>query len=120
MACDRLVQPYPSEASALLRCLIVIACVALLSGLLNHFQLAQGQREFVAGPTPQNTPEQTWVRTADGWERSSVLQPNLNPIGPPALHPLLVAGFQVTASLLALLAFPAVRALTGSKVARRG
>jgi hypothetical protein len=86
----------------LLRPLVTIAAVALLSGLLSQWQLAQGQKEVVAGRSDGTT----WVRTVDGWERSSVLQPQPEPATPPALHPLLVAGFFLSASLLALLAFP--------------
>jgi len=50
-----------------------------------------------------------WVRTQDGWERSLVLQPGTRESG--LVHPLVVAGLQLLASTLVLLAFP----LTGSQ-----
>ena len=47
-----------------------------------------------------------WVRTADGWEPSGVLRVESRPATKDPLHPLLVASFQLGASLFALLAFP--------------
>jgi len=47
-----------------------------------------------------------WVRTSDGWESSAVLR--MEPFEPaePAVHPGLIATFQLGVSLFALLAFP--------------
>ena len=86
----------------MLRCVVTVTAVALLSWLLSQWQQAQGQRE-VAAVRADGT---TWVRTVDGWEPSIVLESQPEPATPPTLHPLLVASFQLTASLLALLAFP--------------
>lgn len=91
------------ENPPLVRPLITIAAVALLSGLLSHWHQAQGQREGAAARADGTT----WIRTVDGWEPSIVLQSQPEPATTPALHPLLVAGFFLSASLLALLAFPA-------------
>jgi hypothetical protein len=103
----------------LLRCLVVVVSVVLLSGLLNHFQLVQGQREISRETASAQPLATSWVRTVDGWEPRIALE--LDPAAtPPALHPLAVASFQVFASLLALLAFPAAHALAGARVARSG
>ena len=90
------------ENPPLLRPLVTIVAVALLSGLLSHWHQAQGQREVAAARSDGTT----WIRTIDGWEQSIVLEAPAEPPAIPALHPLLVAGFFVSASLLALLAFP--------------
>lgn len=45
-----------------------------------------------------------WVRTADGWERSSALAAP-SPSSPGVLHPLLVAALQAGVSVMALLGF---------------
>ena len=113
----RLLGPTPSpEIVPLVRSVVIILSVALLSGLLSHFQQAQGERELASasGASPE------WVRTVDGWEPSRALLAESNPALPPTLHPLLVASFQLTASLFALLAFPAVRVLAGDRKVRRG
>lgn len=94
--------------------MFTVASVALLSWMLSHLQQAQGQRE-VASVGSSST---SWVRTVDGWEPSIVLQSDPNAASPPTLHPLLVASFQVTASLFALLAFPGVKAAAGDRKAR--
>lgn len=97
----------------MLRCVVTVASVALLSGLLSHIQQAQGQRDFASvrstGPT--------WVRTVDGWEPSIALKSDPDAATPPTLHPLLVASFQLSASLFALLAFPAAQAVAGNRSA---
>jgi hypothetical protein len=102
----------------LLRCLIVIVSVALLSGLLNHFQHAQGQREIAKEIASIQSSATSWVRTVDGWEPSIALELDPDAATPPALHPLLVASFQVFASLLALLGFPAAHILAAARAAR--
>jgi hypothetical protein len=80
-------------------------------------QQAQGQREVFA----TDSHGATWIRTVDGWEPSHVLEPPTDPATPPALHPLIVAGFQLSASLLALLAFPeSCGTLAGRVVRDRG
>lgn len=98
----------------MLRCVITVASVALLSGFLSHLQQAQGQREFAS--VHSTGPD--WVRTVDGWEPSIVLMSDPDAATPPALHPLLVASFQLTASLFALLAFPAAQAVRANRPAR--
>ena len=45
----------------------------------------------------------------DGWEPSIVLQKSSQPKALPTLHPLLVASFQLTFSVFALMAFPGPR-----------
>ena len=89
------------------RLLVTVSIVAGISGLVGHFDAAQGQREFSASRFDSST----WVRTVDGWESPDTLRP-VPPIASlPTLHPLLVAGFQLSASLLALMAFPEVRSV---------
>ncbi len=78
------------------RAFATIAAVAVLSGFLAHLEHAQGER-VEAG---------RWVRTADGWEPSGVLRAESHTPAAPELHPLLVAGFLLGASIFALLAFP--------------
>lgn len=99
------------ENPPLLRCLVTLVAVSLLSCLLSHWQQAQGQREVAA----TDSHGITWVRTVDGWEPSTVLQAWPEPATPPALHPSLVASFFVSASLLALLAFPDASGATGTR-----
>ena len=85
----------------MLRSLFIIAIVAAISGLLSHLESAQAERQ------PQTHSESAaWVRTVDGWEPSTVLTSHSMIEGSPALHPLLVAGFQLGASVFVLLAFP--------------
>lgn len=78
------------------RSLLTILTVAALSGLINRWERAPAA---VAG-------RGDWVRTIDGWEPRRVLNRDI----PPAsrqVHPGLVAAFQLGASTLALVAFPA-------------
>jgi hypothetical protein len=75
---------------------MIIATVAAISGLLSHLESAHAERHA----TP------AWVRTVDGWEPSSVLTAQSISHDLPTLHPLLVAGFQLGASVFVLLAFP--------------
>lgn len=75
------------------RSLVTIVAVAAISCFLVKLQHAQGQ-----------LPD--WVRTADGWEPSGVLLVESRPLETPELHPLLVASFQLGASVFVLLAFP--------------
>jgi hypothetical protein len=77
------------------RSLITILAVAAISSWISRAEHASGE----------GRPRTDWVRTVDGWESRSVLavaseQPT------PELHPGLVAAFQLTASLLALVALP--------------
>ncbi len=80
----------------MLRSLAIIAVVAAISGLLSHWEHAQAER---GSPL-------AWVRTADGWEPSAALSTHSFPHSAPTLHPLLVASFQLGASVFVLLAFP--------------
>ena len=98
----------------MLRCLVTIVSVALLSGLLDHVQQAQGQREFASARSTGTD----WIRTVDGWEPSIVLELDPGSATLPVLHPLLVASFQLIASLFALLAFPAAKAVAEGRTAR--
>lgn len=77
------------------RSILVIAIVAVLSAWIGRVEQAAGDPR-----SPQD-----WVRTADGWERRSVLTAERGPQAP-EVHPGLVAAFQLGASLLVLLAFP--------------
>lgn len=83
----------------MLRSLLIIATVATISGFLSHLEFAQADRHV-------QTAIPAWVRTVDGWEPSSVLTTESVGGGSPALHPLLVAGFLLAASVFVLLAFP--------------
>jgi hypothetical protein len=50
-------------------------------------------------------PAVEWVRTVDGWERSHRVYNSIRrEVGPPRLHPLIVAAGQGLASVLALVA----------------
>jgi len=85
--------------SPLYRAIATILTVAVLSCGLSHIEQAQGERRV---PTH-------WVRTADGWEPSGVLQFQHRSSAAPLPHPLLVACFQLGASLFVLLAFPGAK-----------
>ncbi|WP_146447522.1 hypothetical protein [Bythopirellula polymerisocia] len=80
----------------MLRMLFTICAVAALSYAASHLENAQADRATL----PQ------WVRTVDGWEPATVLSTDLSPTKLPSLHPFLVAGFELGASLFVLLAFP--------------
>lgn len=88
-------------AALLYRFVLTTAAVAMLSYCLAHFESARGQRHMVGGPA-----EASWVRTSDGWAHGESLWPAQRPSVRPTLHPLLVAGFQLSASLFVLVAFP--------------
>ena len=80
----------------MLRSLLIIAAVAAISTVLSHLEHAHSQM-------PTASP--AWVRTIDGWEPSSVLTTGSNS-STPSLHPFVVAGFQLGASVFVLIAFP--------------
>ena len=80
----------------MIRSLSIIAVVAAISAVIGGLEHAQADRGVVVD----------WVRTVDGWEHAAVLDPALQPASPPALHPFLVAGFMLGASLFVLVAFP--------------
>ena len=86
----------PLGRIALFRPLITISTVAAISCFLAHLENAQGQLPVATA----------WVRTADGWEPSGVLRVERRPTEVSPVHPLLVAGFELGASLFALIAFP--------------
>lgn len=96
--------PLVPEVRLLLRACLTIAAVAFLSACLAHLRDAQGQQSASADATPI-----AWVRTVDGWEPSSVLHLRPRPLGPPALHPGLVASLQLGVSLFALIALPTAK-----------
>jgi hypothetical protein len=81
---------------AVLRSLLIIAVVAAIAAGLSRLEHAHSQ-------IPTISP--AWVRTVDGWEPSSVLT-TPSPSPSPVVHPALVAGFQLGASVFVLLAFP--------------
>ena len=86
----------------MLRTIATILVVAAISGWISRGEQAVG-----VSPYPTD-----WIRTADGWESRSVVQPQHRMAPPPPLHPVVIAGFQLLASLLFLAAFPAsVRSL---------
>jgi hypothetical protein len=58
------------------------------------FDQAQGRQAVV---------EVQWVRTVDGWERAGSWF--VEPVGRPALHPLLVAAGQLMVSVMGLVVF---------------
>lgn len=92
---------------------LTIGAVGILSTCLAHLEIAQGQRSTSLGH-----PGTSWVRTSDGWERSDLLWLESRPFVRPALHPLLVAGFQLSASLFALIAFPSSGCRLGAGATR--
>lgn len=78
------------------RSLFSILAVAALSGVIQQLERA-----------PAAVAERAdWVRTVDGWEPRHVLVRDI-PAVSPQVHPGLVAAFQLGASMLALVAFPA-------------
>jgi hypothetical protein len=89
------------------RSILVIITVASLSYWIARVERAAGQSYRTAD----------WIRTADGWESRAVLAPRPAPL--PAIHPGLVAAFELTASLLVLVAFPGrAVAIANRRVAR--
>ncbi|QEG33306.1 hypothetical protein [Bythopirellula goksoeyrii] len=82
------------DTQIVLRMLFTICAVATLSYAASHLEHAHAERATLP----------KWVRTVDGWEPASVItemSPSL-----PSLHPFLVAGFELGASVFVLLAFP--------------
>lgn len=82
-------------AHAVRRSLLTLLIVAGISGLLSQGERAAG----VSGSGEQ------WVRTSAGWEPRRYLEAR-GPAVPSALHPAVVAAFQLGASLFFLTAFP--------------
>lgn len=80
-----------------LRSLLIISVVAAVAAGLNRLEHAHSQISTVSP---------AWVRTVDGWEPSSALTTTPATEPSPAVHPALVAGFQLGASVFVLLAFP--------------
>ena len=78
------------------RSLLTILLVAAISGWISYGERAAGLA----------TEAKNWVRTADGWESRQVLAA-YEPSTPPAVHPVVIAAFQLGASLFFLAAFPA-------------
>jgi hypothetical protein len=76
------------------RNILIILSVAALSYWIARAERAAGE----SGPLTD------WIHTADGWESRSVLAARQAPL--PAIHPGLIAAFELMASLLALAAFP--------------
>ncbi len=80
---------------------LTLAAVVALSSVIASLDNAQGQRQVLS-----QSPGLSWVRTTDGWEDHELLWSEYGPTENPALHPLLVATFQLSASLFVLVAFP--------------
>jgi hypothetical protein len=57
------------------------------------------------GNSPAATPSIPWVRTASGWERFDPNEATI--VGPPTLHPLVVASGEALASILGLALYSA-------------
>jgi hypothetical protein len=77
------------------RNVLVILVVAAISGWINGSEHARSDVYATQ-----------WVRTVDGWESRAVVEP-YDPPRPPAIHPFVIAGLQLLASLFFLAAFPA-------------
>jgi hypothetical protein len=90
------------------RSLLIILVVAAISGWINGNERVASDAACAAD----------WIRTADGWESREVLAPYEAP-APQAIHPAVVAGFQLLASLLVLAAFPARASVVRSRVSPR-
>ena len=86
----------------LVRALLTVISVAVISYCLSCWKHSSGERIAIAAYAETTS----WVRTSSGWERNSVLNLDQRPFFAPALHPSLVACFQLGISLFALLAFP--------------
>ena len=77
------------------RSLLTIFVVVSLAAWINGLERASG----VAAPP-------RWVRTAEGWQPRGEVDARPATLLP-SIHPALIAGFQLSAALFALLAFPA-------------
>jgi hypothetical protein len=77
------------------RNILVILIVAAISSWIASGEHSAGDTAYAGD----------WVRTADGWETRDVIEPYEAP-APPAVHPVVIAGFQLLASLFFLAAFP--------------
>ena len=78
------------------RSLLSFLIVAALSGWISSGERAAGLA----------TAANDWVRTADGWESRQAVEP-AETSSRLAVHPAVVAGIQLGASLFFLVAFPA-------------
>ncbi|BBO36447.1 hypothetical protein [Lacipirellula parvula] len=76
------------------RSLLTILLVAAISGWISAGERAAGR-----------SPGGDWVRTRDGWESRFVVEPH-ETTALPTIHPGVIAGLQLGASLFFLLAFP--------------
>jgi hypothetical protein len=94
------------------RSVFIILAVAVLSAWINHCERAIGL-SAPSGASHSTRPPTEWIRTADGWEPRAELDALPRTRGG-RLHPALVAGFQLGASVFVLLAFPGRSAPTGS------
>ena len=77
------------------RSLLTILTVAAISGWISR-----GERAASIAAEASD-----WVRTTDGWEVRQVVEP-YEPWAPPPVHPAVIAGLQLGASLFFLVAFP--------------
>lgn len=78
------------------RSLLTFLIVVAISGWISRGERAAGLAAEASD----------WVRTADGWESRQAIEP-YEPSSPPAVHPAVIAGLQLGASLFFLVAFPA-------------
>jgi hypothetical protein len=74
-----------------------------ISLLLLGVGMLFSQVEVLSAPSASDSVSTPWVRTVDGWERHGSW--SVSSVGPPAVHPLVVAAGQVLGSILALVAF---------------
>jgi hypothetical protein len=88
--------PNTSGFTALFRSLVTILLVSAISGWISSGERSAGQAAHATD----------WVRTVDGWESRRVVEA-YERSAPLAVHPAVIAGFQLLASLLFLAAFPA-------------
>jgi hypothetical protein len=78
------------------RSILIILIVAAISSWISSGERSASDAAYAGD----------WVRTADGWEPRDVLESYEAP-SPPAVHPVVIAAFQLLASLFVLAAFPA-------------
>jgi hypothetical protein len=82
--------------AAVRQSLLTLLIVAAISGWISH-----GERAAGLSGEPID-----WVRTADGWESRTAVEP-YELSAAPAVHPAVVAALQLGASMFFLVAFPA-------------
>jgi hypothetical protein len=92
-----------------MRAIVGILCLLLGVGMLSCRYEGLSAKPQAAG----RTQVRGWVRTVDGWERAGSWQ--VDEVGPPGLHPLVVAAGQGLVSLLGLAACGRERQAVGGR-----